>query len=129
MAAYTDVVLLRRLLGQARPYWPHVGALFFLSLLASPLSLLTPLPLKIAVDSVIGSHQLPGVVAPFVPDAIARSPSGLLALVNRLLPGPGGIGSEAVEGRQSESGATRSFATGLTDRAAQRNNEIAPAER
>ena len=85
MAAYTDVVLLRRLLGQARPYWPHVGALFFLSLLASPLSLLTPLPLKIAVDSVIGSHQLPGVVAPFVPDAIARSPSGLLALAVGLL--------------------------------------------
>src|SRR5206468_3958962 len=53
---YTDVVLFRRLLGQARPYWPHVGALFLLGLLASPLSLLTPLPLKIAVDSVIGSH-------------------------------------------------------------------------
>src|SRR5207249_4335833 len=51
-----DVVLFRRLLSQARPYWPHVAALFLLSLLSSPLSLLTPLPLKIAVDSVIGSH-------------------------------------------------------------------------
>ena len=80
MAGYTDIVLLRRLLGQARPYWPHVGALFLASLLASPLSLLTPLPLKIAVDSVIGSHPLPRFIAPFAPEAIARSAGGLLAL-------------------------------------------------
>jgi ATP-binding cassette, subfamily B, bacterial len=80
MASYTDVVLLRRLLAQARPYWPHVGALFLLSLLASPLALLTPLPLKIAVDSVIGSHPLPTFVAPFVPEAITHSPGAGLAL-------------------------------------------------
>src|SRR5437667_10889995 len=75
-----DVVLFRRLLSQARPYWPHVVALFLLSLLSSPLSLLTPLPLKIAVDSVIGSHPIPHVISPFVPEAIAHSPAGLLAL-------------------------------------------------
>src|SRR5437764_9300964 len=80
-----DVVLFRRLLSQARPYWPHVAALFLLSLLSSPLSLLTPLPLKIAVDSVIGSHPLPHVIAPFVPDAIARSPATLLAIAVGLL--------------------------------------------
>ena len=80
-----DVVLYRRLLSQARPYWPHVVALFLLSLLSSPLSLLTPLPLKIAVDSVIGSHPLPHVIAPFVPDAIARSPATLLAIAVGLL--------------------------------------------
>src|SRR5881296_4197893 len=80
-----DVVLFRRLLSQARPYWPHVAALFLLSLLSSPLSLLTPLPLKIAVDSVIGSHPLPHVIAPFVPEAIAHSPAGLLAIAVGLL--------------------------------------------
>jgi ATP-binding cassette subfamily B protein len=80
MAPYTDVVLFRRLLAQARPYWPHVGSLFLLSLLAGPLALLAPLPLKIAVDSVIGSHPLPAVVAPFVPEAIARAPGAVLAL-------------------------------------------------
>jgi ATP-binding cassette subfamily B protein len=80
MAGYTDVVLFRRLLDQARRYWPHTGALFLLSLLASPLSLLAPLPLKIAVDSVIGSHPLPWVIAPFVPEAIRHSAGGLLAL-------------------------------------------------
>src|SRR2546423_13110262 len=80
-----DVVLFRRLFSQARPYWPHVVALFLLSLLSSPLSLLTPLPLKIAVDSVIGSHPLPHVIAPFVPDALARSPATLLAIAVGLL--------------------------------------------
>src|SRR5437867_1147401 len=80
-----DVVLFRRLLSQARPYWPHVAALFLLSLLSSPLSLLAPLPLKIAVDSVIGSHPLPHVIAPFVPEAIAHSPAGLLAIAVGLL--------------------------------------------
>src|SRR2546428_7844611 len=80
-----DVVLFRRLFSQARPYWPHVAALFLLSLLSSPLSLLGPLPLKIAVDSVIGSHPLPHVIAPFVPEAIAHSPAALPAIALGLL--------------------------------------------
>src|SRR5881396_2119300 len=80
-----DVVLFRRLLSQARPSWPYFGALFLLSLLASPLALLGPLPIKIAVDSVIGSHPLPHVIAPFVPDAITRSPAVLLAFAVGLL--------------------------------------------
>src|SRR5436190_4821874 len=80
-----DVVLFRRLLSQARPYWPHVVALFLLSLLSSPLSLLTPLPLKIAVDSVIGSHPLPHAIAPLVPEAITRSLGALLAFAIGLL--------------------------------------------
>src|SRR5205814_10690307 len=80
-----DVVLFRRLLSQARPYWPHVAALFLLSLLSSPLSLLTPLPLKIAVDSVIGSHPLPHAIAPPVPEGIAHSPAVPLAIAVGLL--------------------------------------------
>src|SRR2546428_13290482 len=85
MAAYSDVLVVRRLLGEARPSWPLIGALFLLSLLSSPLALLMPLPLKIAVDSVIGSRPLPNVVAPFVPDDIARSPELLLAFLVGLL--------------------------------------------
>src|SRR5438046_6509461 len=85
MAASTDVVVFRRVLREARPCWLFIGVLFLLGLLASPLALLTPLPLKIAVDSVIGGRPLPGVVAPFVPDPIARSPDLLLAFVVGLL--------------------------------------------
>ena len=85
MAGYADVDLFRRLLLQARRYWPHVGALFLLSLLSSPLALLTPLPLKIAVDSVLGAHPLPRSFDPLVPAAISRSPGRLLAFAIGLL--------------------------------------------
>src|SRR5437773_4349762 len=85
MAASSDVLVFKRVLREARPCWPFIGGLFLLSLLASPLALLAPLPLKIAVDSVIGARPLPGVVAPFVPDGIAHSPDLLLALVVGLL--------------------------------------------
>src|ERR687885_1165792 len=63
VVSYTDSTLYRRLLRQARPYWPHIVGIFLLSLLESPLALLTPLPLKIAVDSVVSSHHLPDAPA------------------------------------------------------------------
>src|SRR5439155_118232 len=56
----------------------------FLSLLASPLALLAPMPLKIAVDSVLSSRPLPGFLRPLVPAAVARSPEALLFLVATL---------------------------------------------
>jgi short-subunit dehydrogenase len=49
----------------------------------------------------------------------------LLALVNRLLPGPGGIGTGRAKGSESQSELSPSWATTLTERAAVRNNEIA----
>jgi ATP-binding cassette subfamily B protein len=77
---YTDFTLYRKLLQQARPYWPHLAALFLLGLLSIPLALLTPLPLKIAVDSVIGSHPLPGFLERLLPTVAARSQTTLLIL-------------------------------------------------
>ena len=59
IAKNRDLVLLRRLLRQAQPYWAHIAGFFLLSLLATPLALLMPLPLKIAVDSGIGSLRHP----------------------------------------------------------------------
>ncbi|HYL26439.1 MAG TPA: ABC transporter ATP-binding protein [Candidatus Nitrosotalea sp.] len=52
-----------RIVAFARPYWLLVAGTFGLSLAAVPLTLLTPLPLKIAVDSVIGSKPLPAFLA------------------------------------------------------------------
>src|SRR5215212_3461965 len=77
---YSDLVLFRRLFGQARSYWPHIGGLLLLSLLSTPLALLSPLPLKIAVDSAIGSHPLPGFLAALLPEAAMRSSIAVLAL-------------------------------------------------
>ena len=50
----------------------------------------------------------------------------ILAWVNALLPGPGGIGEERASGAESESSLSRSWLTGLTQRAAQQNNEMGP---
>lgn len=75
--AYSDLTLYRRLLAQARPYWPHLGALFGLGLLTTPLALLVPVPLKIVVDSVLGTRPLPGPLGHWFP---AASPGTVLAI-------------------------------------------------
>ncbi|MHC4827867.1 MAG: ABC transporter ATP-binding protein [Planctomycetota bacterium] len=70
----SDLLLYHRLLARARHYWPHIGAIFLLSMLASPLALLTPLPLKIAVDSAIGDHPLPVFLQAFGPAGGGATP-------------------------------------------------------
>ena len=75
---YTGLGLYRRMMLEARPYWRHIGGLLGLSLLSSAFALLTPLPLKIAVDGVVGSHPLPGFIAVFVPAGARHSQTGVL---------------------------------------------------
>src|SRR5688572_23169303 len=55
--------LLHQVLLQMRPYWLHLAGVFLLGLLATPIALLLPLPLKFVVDSVLGDHPLPGFLA------------------------------------------------------------------
>ncbi|OLE13980.1 MAG: hypothetical protein AUI36_39440 [Cyanobacteria bacterium 13_1_40CM_2_61_4] len=69
-----DVALYRRLFGQARPYWLHFAALFTLGLLASPIALLNPVPLRIVVDSVLGGRPLPAFLQTVLP-AVSSPPS------------------------------------------------------
>lgn len=52
----------------------------------------------------------------------------ILALVNRLLPGPGGVGTARVKGKESASTLAPSVLTAPTDRAARRNNELVAAD-
>jgi ATP-binding cassette, subfamily B, bacterial len=75
-----DLALFWRLLRLARPYWLQIGMLFLLGLLSAPLALLTPLPLKIAVDSALGSRPLPGFLGALLPDAATRSYGTVLVL-------------------------------------------------
>jgi ATP-binding cassette subfamily B protein len=56
-----------RILRQSRPCWPHLAGIAALSLLSMPLTLLYPLPLKIAVDSVLGQQPLPTFLVHFLP--------------------------------------------------------------
>jgi ATP-binding cassette subfamily B protein len=82
---YTDLALFTRLFEKVKPYWLHLAGIISISLLAAPLALLTPLPLKIAVDSVLGSEPLPGFLTAPLPAAATRSDTIVLALAAGLL--------------------------------------------
>jgi ATP-binding cassette, subfamily B, bacterial len=71
--------LFARLLIQARHYWPHLLGCQLLSLCAVPLSLLTPLPIKIAVDHVLGGQPLPQWLAAAVPGSASAHSTLLFA--------------------------------------------------
>jgi len=77
----SDLAILKRLLLEARPFWPHIGGIFALDLLATPLALLTPIPLMLAVDSVIGSEPLPQLVQAMAPELVTSSPGPMLGFV------------------------------------------------
>lgn len=72
-----------RVLRQARPFWPQLAGIAALSMISAPLALLLPLPVKIAVDSVLGSGPLPHWLAWMLRDA--STSSALVAAVGLLL--------------------------------------------
>lgn len=52
---------------ECRSCWPHLLGIAGLSVLSLPLTLLYPLPLKVVVDSVLGTQPLPAWLARWVP--------------------------------------------------------------
>src|SRR5256884_7778013 len=75
----SDLALYRRLHRQARPYWLHLAGLFGIGLLASPIALLNPVPLKLVVDSVLGDRPLPRFLQAILPATVGRTAPPLLA--------------------------------------------------
>ena len=75
----------RQLLRLSRPYWPHITGIFLLGVIAAPIGLLLALPLKIAVDNVIGSRPLPHVLEALLPGALHGSKGASLLLAAGLL--------------------------------------------
>jgi ATP-binding cassette subfamily B protein len=75
---HSTPAIYRRLLDEARGYRLHLFGIFFLSLLSTPLTLLIPIPLKIVVDSVIGSRPVSGPFAAFISAAAASGTRLLL---------------------------------------------------
>ena len=65
---YSEITLHRRLLPM-RARLASPGGLFGLSFLSAPLALLMPLPLRIAVDHVVGPYALPGAIDRYLPAA------------------------------------------------------------
>jgi len=86
-----------RTLRQSRRCWPHLAGIAALSLLSMPLTLLYPLPLKIAVDSVLGQQPLPNFLnhflAPMRPGPVAIGFAVALLLAIALLANLQGLAS------------------------------------
>jgi len=72
---------------EARPCWRHLLGILLISLLSPPLALLTPMPLKIVVDNVIGHRPLPGILAGLLPAPMKHSDTALLLLAVALVVG------------------------------------------
>src|SRR5207249_3511467 len=87
-----DLTLYRRVLRQTRLYWWHIAGLLGLGVLASPIAILNPVPLKIVVDSVLGSRPLPPVLQALLPSTPGPSPAAVLAIAIGLLLGVTALG-------------------------------------
>jgi NAD(P)-dependent dehydrogenase (short-subunit alcohol dehydrogenase family) len=72
--------------------------------------------------------SLPAQVATTIHGLFPGLTADVLGLVNRLLPGPGGIGDRKALGKDSESEWAPSLLTRLSDEAAARNNELKSGE-
>ena len=76
-----DVATIVWLLREGRAYWDKLGILFILSLLATPLAMLLPVPLMLTIDTVIGGKPPPAFVASILPESALSSASVLLGLI------------------------------------------------
>jgi ATP-binding cassette, subfamily B, bacterial len=74
------LLVYRRLLKHMRPCWKAILGLLLLNVVSAPISLLGPLPLKIAIDNAIGGHPLPAWLALLLPAFVPRSSATLLAI-------------------------------------------------
>src|SRR5216683_499876 len=72
--------MLKRAFEDLRPYlWPII-VLLIISLIAVPITLIFPLPIKLLVDSVLGSQPLPGYLTVFVGSQLSKSLTLWLAI-------------------------------------------------
>jgi ATP-binding cassette, subfamily B, bacterial len=69
-----------RILLETRSCWPHLAAISALSLLSLPLTLLSPIPLKIAVDGLMGKPALPPSLERFLPASYSHGSALGLAI-------------------------------------------------
>jgi NAD(P)-dependent dehydrogenase (short-subunit alcohol dehydrogenase family) len=69
--------------------------------------------------------SVPFKIAARVHGAMPGTTANVLGIVNRVLPGPGGIGTTRARGYESSTPVSESFLTAMNKRAAERNNEVA----
>jgi ATP-binding cassette, subfamily B, bacterial len=74
-----DIGLMFRVILLARSYWPLILLFFVVSMLATPLTLLVPIPLKIVADVLVHKEAIPAFLSPLVPDLFNSSETRLIA--------------------------------------------------
>src|SRR4029077_9108750 len=80
MMRCSDITMLKRALQDLRPYgWPLI-VLVVISLVAVPITLITPLPIKLLVDTVLGSQPLPGYLTVFIGSGASKNLTLVLAI-------------------------------------------------
>jgi ATP-binding cassette, subfamily B, bacterial len=79
--------MLGRVFGELRPYTVSIIVLLIISLSAIPITLITPLPIKIIVDNVLGASNLPSYLAILLPGSSQASTDYLLWLAMGILIG------------------------------------------
>jgi len=80
-----DLAIYRRLSADVRPDRLRIAGTIGISLLGTPLILLTPFPIKMVIDNVIGGRPVAGLVAAVLPDAATKSDTALLIVSVGLL--------------------------------------------
>jgi ATP-binding cassette subfamily B protein len=80
-----ELKLYCRLFSHARSHRLHLAVLLLLSLLATPIALLTPLPLKIAVDNLTRAHAVPAFLGVLLPESATDSPAAVIILAVGML--------------------------------------------
>jgi ATP-binding cassette, subfamily B, bacterial len=73
-----------RALREARAFWPHLLLVLLLGLAATPIALLTPLPLKLVVDCVLGDHAVPVLLDTVLPGWVGRDHEAIFKLATGL---------------------------------------------
>ena len=79
--------MLRRVFAELKPYSMSIIVLLVVSLSAIPITLITPLPIKLTVDNIIGSSTLPGYVTFLLPGGLQASKDYVLWLALGILVG------------------------------------------
>ena len=79
--------MLRRVFAELRPYSVSILVLLIVSLSAIPITLITPLPIKLIVDNVLGTSALPGYLSFLIPGGSQASKDYVLWLALGILIG------------------------------------------
>ena len=70
--------LARRILVEARPHAGPLALVFLVALVSTPLALLLPLPVQVAIDHVVGKRPLSGWLTAVLPSFATATPTALL---------------------------------------------------